>query len=285
MNDIIKQDEFLSNALSVDAIVGQQKMLKDVMAKVMKKDIHYGIVPGCQKPSLWKPGAELLCMTFRLSPAFMSQNIFDGKHLTVTSSCTLTHIPSGKVFGGAEAMCSTKEKKYRLRKEGGKIVENANLEDQYNTVLKMANKRALIAAMLIVTGSSDLLTQDMGEDDEPLVAVDVDVTVQDAPKQPETPLGSTQTPNKAIQADPKPSEASKAKSERWDGVLSSVQEQVLSDGSPCWEIIGEGGIIFKTADKKCSDLADEAGSNKVQIKFKANGKGTKVIQSLKVEAL
>src|SRR6185295_8504339 len=106
------QDEFLSGALTVDAIVGQQKLVRDVMAKVMKKDHHFGIIPGCNKPSLWKPGAEILCVTFRLSPEFTSTYTYDGKHLTVMSRCHLHHIPSGRMFGSGEAVCSTKEKKY-----------------------------------------------------------------------------------------------------------------------------------------------------------------------------
>lgn len=265
--EIIKQDEFISSALSVDAIVGQQKMLKDVMAKVMKKDVHYGVIPGCNKPSLWKPGAELLCLTFRLSPAFESSSIVDGKHLTVTSKCTLTHIPSGKVFGAAEAMCSTKEKKYRLRKDGGKVVENGNLEDSWNTVLKMANKRALVAAMLIVTGSSDLLTQDMGEDEEPLMIVETEAEVKDIVKKADG----------EVSAPPDGQEGwNKAK-------LVDIAELTLPSGNPAWEITDSKGLQYRTSDKACRASAKEAieEGKEILIKFKLNGKGTRVIEGLK----
>jgi hypothetical protein len=40
-------------------------------------------------------------------------------------------------------------------------VANEDLADQYNTVLKMANKRSLIAAVLNVTAASDIFTQDV----------------------------------------------------------------------------------------------------------------------------
>jgi hypothetical protein len=40
-------------------------------------------------------------------------------------------------------------------------VSNPDLPDQYNTVLKMSNKRALVAAVLNVTAASDLFTQDL----------------------------------------------------------------------------------------------------------------------------
>lgn len=42
-------------------------------------------------------------------------------------------------------------------------VANPDLPDQYNTVLKMANKRSLVAAVLVVTAASDIFTQDIEE--------------------------------------------------------------------------------------------------------------------------
>jgi hypothetical protein len=47
--------------------------------------------------------------------------------------------------------------------EGGDTtkVENENIADQYNTCRKMAEKRALVAAVLLVTGASDKFTQDI----------------------------------------------------------------------------------------------------------------------------
>ena len=39
--------------------------------------------------------------------------------------------------------------------------ENPDIADQYNTVLKMAVKRALVAGTLVVTGASDIFTQDI----------------------------------------------------------------------------------------------------------------------------
>lgn len=272
---IQRQDEFLSQALTVDAIVGQQKLVKDVMAKVMKKDQHYGIVPGCKKPSLWKPGAEILCVTFRLSPVFKSETLIDGKHMTVRTVCTLTHIPSGQTFGTGEGLCTTREKKYRLRKDQGRVVENNELEDCWNTVVKMANKRALVSAVLVVTGASEIFTQDMAEDEEPLVVVDTDATVKDTPKET--------APEK--KEEPKQTTASTAPdAEVWFGKIESIQPQELPSGAACWEIKGDDKSLFKTDIKKWADLADKAGNNHVEITYKLNSKKTRVIQSVKTEA-
>lgn len=55
-------------------------------------------------------------------------------------------------------------------------VDNPDKADQYNTVLKMANKRSLVAAVLNVTGASDIFTQDL----EDLPAAERPVTTEAA---------------------------------------------------------------------------------------------------------
>lgn len=252
---VIKAEEpMMSGAMSVEGIVAQQKLIRDVMAKVMQKDHHYGVIPGCNKPSLWKSGAEVLCLTFRLSPQFSHVETWDGKHLTVKSICTLTHIPSGKNFGSGSAIASTKEKKHRLRKDGPKVVENNNLEDVWNTVIKMADKRALIASVLVVTGASDIFTQDMGEDAEPVVIIEGEANVKDEPK-----------------ADAKPEPWD------WNGKIVKVVPEQLPGGRRCWTLVGFDGLEFKTIEE---EVANAPNGNPVRIKYKKNGKGTLVIEKL-----
>ena len=41
--------------------------IQDVMRTVMQKDVDYGVIPGTQKPTLFKPGAEKLIVTFKLA--------------------------------------------------------------------------------------------------------------------------------------------------------------------------------------------------------------------------
>jgi len=198
--------------LTIEDMIAQVQKIQMVMERVMKEGEHYGVIPGTgTKPSLLKPGAEKLCMLFRLAPDPHSVEVYDGKHLTVKSKNILTHIPTGEVWGSGEGSCSTKESKYAYRqsrracpkcgaeqinkskfprrdgspagwychaKSGGCGAEfaandpqimaqetgrraNEDLADQYNTVLKMANKRALVAAVLNVTAASDIFTQDL----------------------------------------------------------------------------------------------------------------------------
>lgn len=192
-------------SLSLVDVQGQVQLIQNILHGVMQDGQHFGKIPGTDKPTLLKAGAEKLCLTFRLDPEYEATQTFDGDHLTVVSKCTLYHISSGNRLGSGEGMCSTKESKYGYRnanrkcpnceqetiftdkkgngyycwaKKGGcgktftigdesiekqKIgkVPNEYLADQYNTVLKMANKRSLVAAVLNVTAASDIFTQDM----------------------------------------------------------------------------------------------------------------------------
>lgn len=197
----------VGDALPASAIKAQVQLIQEVMKTVMHRDEHYGTIPGTPKPTLLKPGAEKLCLTFRLDPQYESTERFLGEHLFVKSRCTLYHSTTGRRLGSGEGSCSTKESKYAYRKgqricpkchqetiikgkqeygggwlcfqkkggcgakwpNGAQEIESQNTEripnedlaDQYNTVLKMANKRSLIAAVLNVTAASDIFTQDL----------------------------------------------------------------------------------------------------------------------------
>ena len=88
-----------SRPLSLQEVVSQVRLIQEVLKTVMRQDEHYGIIPGTPKPTLYKAGAEKLCLTFRLAPDYRTQNQEDGNHLTITSTCTLSHVPTGNVMG------------------------------------------------------------------------------------------------------------------------------------------------------------------------------------------
>ena len=204
----------VSNAMRLDDILAQVKLIQDVMHRVMKEKEHYGSIPGCgEKKTLLQPGAQKLTMTFRLAPSYEIQEVTlarDHKEYRVT--CTLKSIQSGSFVGQGVGCCSTMESKYRWRggsrkcpkcgKEGTVIkgkaqygggwlcwtkkggcdekwpdgaqeiegqsiekVENENPADCYNTVLKIAKKRAFVDATITATAASDIFTQDIGDDE------------------------------------------------------------------------------------------------------------------------
>jgi hypothetical protein len=152
--------------LTVTELLAQAEKIRQAMTRAMEEGVHFGTIPGTPKPTLLKAGAEKLCLLFRMDPEYDSHETIDGEHLTVKSKCTLWHVPSGQRLGSGEGLATTREKKYAWRKGNGGRRPNPDLYDTWNTVLKMSNKRALVAAVLNTTAASDLLTQDL-EDDEP----------------------------------------------------------------------------------------------------------------------
>lgn len=156
----------IPHELTVPEVLAQAEKIKLAMHQAMEEGVHFGRIPNTPKPTLFKAGAEKLCLIFRLDPQYQSTEARDGDHLTVKSLCTLYHIPTGQRFGSGEGSCSTREAKYAYRKRGGDRAANLDLPDQWNTVLKMSNKRALIAAVLNVTAASDIFTQDLEDLEE-----------------------------------------------------------------------------------------------------------------------
>jgi hypothetical protein len=193
--------------LSVQEMTAQVDKIQAVMKAVMKEGEHYGVIPGTKKPSLLKPGAEKLGLTFRLIPRFsVEHRDLDNGHREEVVMCDLVN-PAGQFMGQGVGSCSTMEAKYRWRDQSRKCpkcgqetiikgkeeygggwlcfakkggcgakyqdedqaiigqavgrVENADIADTYNTVLKMGKKRAFVDATIQATGASDIFTQDV----------------------------------------------------------------------------------------------------------------------------
>jgi len=203
-------------AMSPVIVVEQVKLVQAVMAGVMRKDEHYGMIPGTKKNCLYKSGAEKLCMTFQLKAEFdVDERQLDNGHREYVVTCHLSNRNGDRVATGVGS-CSTLESKYRyrgnelvatgeavpktywdLRKsnpkkaqeligegrttkkdeagnwmifERGEKQENPDIADVWNTVLKMAKKRAHVDATITATAASDIFTQDV--EDLPQYAAD-----------------------------------------------------------------------------------------------------------------
>lgn len=201
-----------SFAVTVDDMVARVAAKHDFFDRVMRKDEHYGVIPGTgTKPTLLKPGAELLLSSMALYVEFDDAEPpvvdygEDGREglIHYRRRCQVFHeSANGRVcVAKAEGSCTSREAKYRWRsagavcpdcgkelrmskdrpewycwkKKGGcgatfpgerfkfEKVANPDLADTENTILKMADKRALVAATLIATGCSDIFTQDLDD--------------------------------------------------------------------------------------------------------------------------
>ena len=120
----------------------------------MVEGIDYGKVTGYSKPTLLKPGAEKICQHLKLTIQYevnhrfeeWKQGIF---HYEVR--VTLDPINSTQIVAEGIGSANTKEEQY-------------NEQSPYtivNTVLKMAKKRALVDAVLNVSATSGIFTQDI----------------------------------------------------------------------------------------------------------------------------
>ena len=113
---------FEEYAMSVESVVRQVNLVQEIMKSIMRDGEHYGIIPGTNKPSLYKPVAEKLGFTFRLAPEYEVSTIdWPGGHREYQVKCRLRHIPTGTMVGEGVGTCTTLEGKYRYRggeKEG-----------------------------------------------------------------------------------------------------------------------------------------------------------------------
>ena len=202
---VVKRDGGGVAALSLKQIGDRVNLVHQVLDKVMKVNTHFGKVPGCgDKMVLLKPGADVLAMTFRLVPQFAVErsNLEDG-HREYDVTCSM-YGQDGTMLGQGVGSASTMEKKYRYRWEGSggsrKRIENEDIADCYNTVLKIAKKRAHIDATLTVTGAADLFTQDL-IDEEPEQREPVSMPkAKPTGKAKSVPSGDAQTTQTTVEA-------------------------------------------------------------------------------------
>lgn len=146
----------------------QVNQIQYLMKAVLQEGEHYGKIPGTgqkAKPTLLQPGAEKIANMFKLVPSYdIRRTDFQGGHREVEVVCTLAN-KDGQPVGTGVGTCSTLESKYRYRWTGYGDArhreENPDIADTWNTVLKMAKKRAFVDAVKSTTAASDIFTQDV----------------------------------------------------------------------------------------------------------------------------
>lgn len=181
--------------MSVANVVQQAMVIQEVMKAVMKENVHYGVIPGTDKPTLYKAGAEKLCLVFHIADEYRVEDLSTGPDaIRYRVTCIGRHQQSGTEMGSGIGEAQTGEEKYRWRKsvcdeefeatpanlrrvkyargKGGSFytIKQVRTEpaDLANTVLKMAAKRAKMAMVLNVLAASDAFGQDLEDLDEML---------------------------------------------------------------------------------------------------------------------
>jgi len=190
----------MENGMTALALPDEQTFRRDIQAinrfqqvvhSTMVRDLDYGIIPGTQKPTLLKPGAEKIAKLLGLSDQYEIMDKteeWQSPFFRYLIKCTLIHIASGSIISEGLGECNSMESKYRWRwlgerdlpssidktklvsqerrsKTGGHWtvyrLDNEDIYSQVNTILKMAKKRALVDAALSAGRLSDVFTQDL----------------------------------------------------------------------------------------------------------------------------
>lgn len=211
---IVDSGVVLMPVMNIQAAKQRLEEFQEFVKGYLVPDEDYGTIPGTQKPTLFKPGADKLCELYGLADDYaiearvenygMEPPLFD-----YTIKCTLLARRDSRLVGTGFGSCNSWEGKYRYRdarrkcplcgkeaiikgkeeygggwlcfkkkdgcgakfldgdkaiegQESGKVA-NDDICTLKNTILKMAKKRAKIDAVIAVTRSSGIFTQDMDD--------------------------------------------------------------------------------------------------------------------------
>ena len=139
------------NLNTLGAQIQKINQFQQLIQKNMVAIQDYGIIPGTKKPTLLKPGAEKICMLMGLCSEYDivdSERNFKEGFFQYQVKCKL--IKNGIVITEGLGSCNNHEKKYAT-------ADPCSIE---NTILKMAKKRSLVDAALMVGSLSNVFTQD-----------------------------------------------------------------------------------------------------------------------------
>ncbi len=208
-------------SVPVEDLAGHVAKIQAVMSQVMRKGHHYGKIQGCgPKPTLLKPGAEVVCMTFQIALADLQVEDLSTDDAVRYRVKTIGQTPDGVVRGVGIGEASSDEAKYRWRaavsdeewdatpasrrrvkyardSRYNKRQVRTDPSDHANTVLKMAKKRAFVDLTLTATAASDVFTQDL--EDLPAEARERPREPRSAPP-PQTPTPRSNAPERRGQA-------------------------------------------------------------------------------------
>lgn len=180
--------------MAVADVIQHYAMVQEVKQTIMKPEVHYGKIPGTPKPTLLKPGAEALCMAFRISDDYLVEDLSTPDAVRYRVKCIGAHQVALAKLGEGMGEASSDEEKYKWRKavcdeewdetpanlrrvkygkqSGGGFYKQKQIRtepaDMRNTVLKMALKRAKVGMTINVTACSDMFSQDLEDMDAAL---------------------------------------------------------------------------------------------------------------------
>ena len=191
--DVLQLAEWTPDSLR--AQIAREKQLRSVVIEYFQSAMQaghhfYTIGDNGTKPALSKEGALNICSLFKVTPSpdEVAETFHEDGHYTVRARCHIIG-RNGSIVATGDGLCTSRESKYAhrwcwgsevppdinkdsLKKKEWEAkgrayvkyqVPNEDLPDVFNTVLKMATKRALVDATLKLPLVSELFTQDLEE--------------------------------------------------------------------------------------------------------------------------
>lgn len=220
MNELTQYQENLP--MTAEDITAQRDVVKQIMAKAMVKDVHFGVIPGTQRPTLLKVGSDMLLSAFHIAAEPVVEDLSQPDVIHYRVRVRGTTMGSGNLVGVGIGEASSNEEKYKWRKchqrefdntpenrrrtkyyGNGNAVPQVRTEpaDVANTVLKMAKKRAQIDLTLTVLAAGDIFTNPDASPQAPANAPQRPQNPTHAPAQPATSYENVPTQDAAPAAD------------------------------------------------------------------------------------
>lgn len=151
-------------------------------------------------------------------------------------------------------------------------IEHDNPADYYNTIIKMAKKRAYVDAVLTATAASDIFTQDLED-------MDLDTTPTPTPKAAPSTPAATKTTTPAAKTNPAPTTKPAPATPTTDAnnghaivCIAEVKEIKVGKNKNgneyvLWALIDNTGAQYRSFDTKHKELAESLVGHNAEIKW------------------
>jgi hypothetical protein len=188
---------FSGAPLSPDQVKARALWVRDVTKAALTEGVDYGVIPGTEKPTLLKPGAEMLLLAAGLGFSITKMEDADSRaHEGVTYRCSVHRgeltvaecdgyagYDESRYFISAENAERHERDLAKRYKRAPRTARFVEYRAPWNTLVKMAQKRALVGAALNAVAGSGLFvtgTDDASDPDAPPAPA----TEPDAPDAP-----------------------------------------------------------------------------------------------------
>lgn len=157
--DVTTVDTTFLPQMTTDQAVQVYKAMKEFISATLVDGRDFGIIPGTNKPTLLKAGAEKLCRFFGLSAGFTLVGKIENWTATETEPPLFSYVyrcslsKNGVLIAECDGASNSWESRYKHQKYQPYSI--------INTVMKQAQKRAFVGGVLLACNASEYFTQDM----------------------------------------------------------------------------------------------------------------------------